>query len=680
MKTGAAVNENENAKLIRQLTMEVAALVEQLTSAKIITTAAMVTTASATSIHHSSSTDIEEILNDGEGVINSSSCHGNNNKQNNGSRSRIIDSQQQHNYMQLKQRLQENEQLLLSISKSYGQQLSDTEQLQHSRVVQAGSKSSSRQNSKHSFDDRSQHSELLLSTAHMVNLHRDRQMSQCLFYWFRKGMSVRVCQREAIPAPGEHDIVVFGLQIAVEHAVITNNSDNTKITITPYVVPNSTNSSNASSTNDCDGFSNIARVFVNGVLITATTELLHNDRVMLGAHLVFKVVVPATINAAAVTAAEVVAADAQAVLAAAADEEFDWDYAQRERAESNMMRLLLATTTSAAAATAAAEASAASAASALKVSQLEAQLYADREQAKQEQDAKEKEYALQLSALEARLMAPKEEAQQQHLLERERQLLIEQHQKASNSSVEAANEKHMQLEQQLAAQQHVFDDLRDQQTMQGKQQAQLESVLLSLIPMVNEANAISVELEKPVRFTIRMQLKKSVVAQQQLQIQHQHTDTTEILIRAETTYSSSSLLHSDNFEVTWSVDYFISELYEMRAWYEYYLITKLKTMPIECNSNKSSNSDSNNDDKNQQDECNLAISRQKSINFIGGSDPFNLHYYRSESSSDNSSSNNGNSNEAPKTAIELLGTCRVFLKPLAYLLPIAETVSLINYR
>jgi kinesin family protein 14 len=131
---------------------------------------------------------------------------------------------------------------------------------------------------------------------HMVNLHKDKLMSECLSYFFPEG-KIRLCTKAIDPPPTEDDIILSGLQIKADHATAENVGQS--VFLTPG-----------------EG----ARVFVNGKLIKERTEVNHNDRIICGAHLVFRMIFPNH------------ATDDQ-------DSIFDWEYANKELTTSTIEAL-----------------------------------------------------------------------------------------------------------------------------------------------------------------------------------------------------------------------------------------------------------------------------------------------------------------------------------------------------
>ncbi len=112
------------------------------------------------------------------------------------------------------------------------------------------------------------------STPHLLNLHEDPMMSLVLAFFFERP-DTRICRAEAPTPPGPTDIVLSGILIEPDHAVVAKDAGG-RCTLVPAT--------------------NTARTFVNGNLVArgSPVVLQHFDRVQLGVSMCFLFVDPAT--------------------------------------------------------------------------------------------------------------------------------------------------------------------------------------------------------------------------------------------------------------------------------------------------------------------------------------------------------------------------------------------------
>jgi len=96
---------------------------------------------------------------------------------------------------------------------------------------------------------------------YIVNLHEDPQLSECVMYVFKKGVTRIGRKNTEVP----QDVNLSGLNIVQEHALVTNADG--KVTIEAL---------------------NKSKTFVNGDLVTKPTDLHTGDRVILGNNFVFR--------------------------------------------------------------------------------------------------------------------------------------------------------------------------------------------------------------------------------------------------------------------------------------------------------------------------------------------------------------------------------------------------------
>jgi hypothetical protein len=168
-----------------------------------------------------------------------------------------MSDQEKAEYLALKEQMKQNEDLVARMNMSWEEKMKESEALAFKRAQALNANTKEVEAKKKKLP-------------HMVNLHKDKLMSECLSYFFPPGQT-RLCTKTVEPPPGEDDIILSGLQIKPDHAVATYVPKGQALSITPG-----------------DG----ARVFVNGKLIKEETPLQHNDRLICGAHLVFRVIFP----------------------------------------------------------------------------------------------------------------------------------------------------------------------------------------------------------------------------------------------------------------------------------------------------------------------------------------------------------------------------------------------------
>eukprot|EP00455_Lapot_gusevi_P040206 TRINITY_DN453_c0_g1_i7.p1 TRINITY_DN453_c0_g1~~TRINITY_DN453_c0_g1_i7.p1 ORF type:complete len:810 (-),score=347.53 TRINITY_DN453_c0_g1_i7:108-2510(-) len=96
---------------------------------------------------------------------------------------------------------------------------------------------------------------------HLLNLNEDPMLSECIVYLFKPGQT-RIGRRDA---ETKQDVVLSGLNINKEHAIVTN--ENNTVTLAPV---------------------GTSKVFVNGHLVRDSTELHTGFRVIIGNNFVFR--------------------------------------------------------------------------------------------------------------------------------------------------------------------------------------------------------------------------------------------------------------------------------------------------------------------------------------------------------------------------------------------------------
>ena len=150
---------------------------------------------------------------------------------------------------QLEEQMQDNQRLMEDMQKTWEQRLKEAldRQTHASEEEHGGALSVANANASH--------------LPHVINLHEDPQLSECVVYVFKPGVTRIGCTG----ASQKQDVVLSGLNIKKEH-LLANNEDNV-VTLTPL---------------------DNSKTFVNGELITDATEVHHGDRIIIGNNFVFR--------------------------------------------------------------------------------------------------------------------------------------------------------------------------------------------------------------------------------------------------------------------------------------------------------------------------------------------------------------------------------------------------------
>lgn len=212
IKNSAVVNEDENGKIIRELKKEIQALRDALAK--------------------------------GGAGAGPAASEG-------------MSDKEKEDYLALKEQMKQNEDLVARMNMSWEEKMKESEEMAAKRAAALYTNTPAMEEKKKRLP-------------HMVNLHKDKLMSECLSYFFPPG-TTRLVTKAADPPPGEDDIILSGLQIKPNHAVAEHDEKTHSVWMTPG-----------------EG----ARVFVNGKLLKERTEINHNDRLICGAHLVFRFIFP----------------------------------------------------------------------------------------------------------------------------------------------------------------------------------------------------------------------------------------------------------------------------------------------------------------------------------------------------------------------------------------------------
>ncbi len=142
-------------------------------------------------------------------------------------------------------------------------------------------------------------------------------------------------------------------------------------------------------------------------------------------------------------------------------------------------------------------------------------------------------------------------AEREAELERERASAAKQH----SERLEAMKKEQAALESKLAAQKEETKALHKKHEVEKRDRQLLEENLMHVIPMVNEANAIVTELGQALRYSIKLEAKRSLD-------DDGFTESTSVWIRVVNL--------EDDMEVLWDMDTLSEALYTMRDLYNQY--------------------------------------------------------------------------------------------------------------
>jgi len=151
------------------------------------------------------------------------------------------------NEAKLKEQMAENEKIINEMKKSWEEKLRDSAAIVSNNMGDSGA----------------QHARNAAETTlpYIMNLHEDPQLSECVMYVFKKGVTRIGRKNPDVP----QDVNLSGLNILAEHALVTN--DGGKVTIEAL---------------------NKSKTFVNGDIANKPVELHTGDRVILGNNFVFR--------------------------------------------------------------------------------------------------------------------------------------------------------------------------------------------------------------------------------------------------------------------------------------------------------------------------------------------------------------------------------------------------------
>ena len=361
------------------------------------------------------------------------------------------------------------------------------------------------------------------SIPHMMNLNEDSQLDKQIIYFFEPGKNTTIGRKDS---DNPKDIKLSGLSIQKDHAIVHSSDDSKTITIEPA--------------------SNMAKIYVNGTIISSKTPLRHGTRVVFGTSHVYYVIIPHDADAG-------VALDG-----ISADEVVDYTFAINEMNKAQVQALALEEGKRRA------EAEEERRKAEQRVAEIEARMEEEKRKA-----AEEAETRIKAMEEKARALAGNEE-QLKQLKEAQEKLALE------------AKAKQAELEAALRAQVEETQRLQAKKEKAMRERSLLDEKLLKTIPLVNEANAISDELQKHMNFEPKLM---------------SNTHTGRPAAAANNTTGSAQDLDTDvfvkinhtdvaNSAAIWSYGKFVERLYLMREVYQQWVENGRKSL---------SNSDSKND-------------------------------------------------------------------------------------
>lgn len=311
-------------------------------------------------------------------------------------------------------------------------------------------------------EQRKQQSERAAKDPHMANLHDDPMLSNQVMYFFEEGASLTVGRKDA---EQEQDVKLGGLAIEREHCVILREGNT--ITLAPI---------------------GSAKVHINGELVTAPTELHHNNRVVFGNYHVYKVGIPAEVEAGTAPAESDVPEDVDYSFAIT-----EMNKAQVEQMKVHEEQLMR-------------EAEEEKRKAAEKMKELEEEM--EKERLRVQQEAEERRAALEQRERELAEQQAKMTEEQKAQVEKEREEARAKYEQEQNEM----QRKYQMLEEQMAQQKEEMAALAIRKKREAKERSILDDKLMRTIPLVNEANAISEELGKGMTFSIKLMANPDFVS------------------------------------------------------------------------------------------------------------------------------------------------------------------------
>jgi hypothetical protein len=303
---------------------------------------------------------------------------------------------------------------------------------------------------------------------HILNLNEDPLMNGVVLYLLNEGQTL-IGRKDA---EEKQDVELTGLSIEKEHAKVLNTGDGKVVIITN---------------------SQSAKVIINGERISDSHSLTHNDRIVIGNNHIFRYVCP------------------QEADPSNEEEEvrlYDYAFAMREMNE-KMMESLTAGER-AARENAEREAKAMEA----KMSSLQRNMELERARMLKEKEKQREIFLQQQKQMEEDLAMREENLLKAAQSEEERKQLEEEdatlRAKIKASKLEYERQKleiekrQTEMEEKMKQEIAVTAEEKRQKERQRRDRQKLDEQLISIIPKINEANAIAEELMKPMAFSIKL--------------------------------------------------------------------------------------------------------------------------------------------------------------------------------
>ena len=412
---------------------------------------------------------------------------------------------------ELKRQLQESEELIKNLNKSWEEKLAEAERVK---------------NEKQSLMEGISMDDLDPKAPHLSNLHEDPMMCGAIVYGLKEG-ETRL-GRGSAEEPVE--IKLIGLGIQPLHCTIVTEAGGEKVTLQP---------------------SERARMFHNGHLVRDPVELHHHDRLLFGQNHVFLFKFPKEVDALLEKGEDVPApfdfenvleelnaAQGQSLPVNADDESAKAEQLQMKlQSMEKKIRLELGHTQS-------------------LIKQQEKEFSSkvttvrDRRDKKQQdlrakcgQDLTEEEFRRKLTSLEFETS------------KQEESLKVDFEKKKDELTA-----KHSSLERQLAMHDEIVELAEHRRYKVNANAALLEEKLLKVIPMVNEANLMSEEMKKGVNFELNLVTRISSSADMNLPEELRYDKHVDLTIKVKD--------ESDDSVKVWSHEKFLNRIYLIREAYQ----------------------------------------------------------------------------------------------------------------
>ena len=341
--------------------------------------------------------------------------------------------------------LAENEAKLAAALKESERQMADMKKAWEERLKEA--EASNAANSSNESGAVSVKVAAAAGLPYLINLHEDPQLSECVVYMFKKGMTRIGKQGAAV----KQDVTFSGLGILAEHCTAAFDGSAVQLTASAG-----------------------SKTFVNGELLTgsACCIALHTgDRVILGNNFVFRFINP-------------LEAASEEVRQRMARVDTAWTEAMDEFSSKQGMRLQQSLGG--------------------EMGKLE------QEEAQKRKELEEKLAAMEAEMRKEREMARLALEQQKKLLLHKGEAELSEADRQQLQQLEASYaSKARNVEEEIAKRREMSERMIQEQMKRKRQTKKVEEQLAALMPLVNEANSIAEELSKPVRFEARLAVKGS---------------------------------------------------------------------------------------------------------------------------------------------------------------------------